>query len=88
MDVIVGVVGWIILGGVAGWLASILTGRRKQSGCLTNIGVGIVGALIGGFIFNFFGGQGLSGLNLTSLLVAIVGAVVLLAVVNLFTRDR
>lgn len=82
------IIGWVILGGLAGWIASILTGRRDQSGCLTNIVVGIVGAFIGGFIFGFFGGQGISGVNLTSFFVAIVGAVVLLAIVNLFTKNR
>jgi len=82
------IIGWIILGGLAGWIASMLTGRRDQSGCLTNIVVGIVGAFIGGFIFDFFGGQGLTGLSFSSFLVAIVGAVVLLAVVNLFTKNR
>lgn len=81
-------IGWMILGGLAGWIASILTGRRDQSGCLTNIVVGVVGALVGGFIFGFFGGQGISGLNLSSFFVAVVGAVILLAVVNLFTNKR
>ncbi len=82
------IIGWIILGGIAGWVASMLTGRRDQSGCLTNIVVGIVGAVIGGFIFGFFGGQGISGINLTSFLVAVLGAVVLLAIINLITNRR
>lgn len=80
------IIGWIILGGLAGWLASIITGRNERQGCLMNIIVGIVGAVIGGAIVGFFGGGGVTGFNLGSLIVAILGAVVLLAVVNFFTR--
>lgn len=80
--------GWLILGGLAGWIASLLTGRKDQQGCLMNIIVGIVGAAIGGAVVGILGGGGVSGFNLWSLIVAVIGAVVLLAVVNLFTRGR
>ena len=81
-----GLIGWIVLGALAGWIASIIMGRNDRMGCITNIVVGIIGAFLGGFIFNLFGGAGITGFNLWSFLVAIVGAVVLLAIVGLFTR--
>jgi uncharacterized membrane protein YeaQ/YmgE (transglycosylase-associated protein family) len=78
-----GIISWIVLGGLAGWLASIITKRNDQMGCLTNIIAGVVGAAVGGWVFSLFGGQGVTGFNLPSLLVAFVGAVIVLAVVNL-----
>ena len=78
-----GMISWIILGGIAGWLASIVTKRNDRMGCITNIIAGVVGAAVGGWVFSLFGGQGVTGFNLPSLLVAFVGAVILLAVVNL-----
>ncbi|MFO0599409.1 MAG: GlsB/YeaQ/YmgE family stress response membrane protein [Myxococcaceae bacterium] len=73
-----GLCGWIILGGLAGWLASIFAGTNARQGLIGNIIVGIVGAFVGGMIFNFFGGYGVTGFNLYSLFVAVVGAVVTL----------
>ncbi len=77
---------WVVLGGVAGWIASIITKRNDRMGCITNILAGIVGAAVGGWLFGLFGGAGVTGFNLYSLLVAVVGAVVVLAVLNLFTK--
>ncbi|UCD41608.1 MAG: GlsB/YeaQ/YmgE family stress response membrane protein [Chloroflexota bacterium] len=77
------ILGWIVLGGIAGWLASIITGRNDRMGCITNIVAGILGAIVGGWIFGLFGGSGVTGFNLGSLIVAVVGAVVVLAVINL-----
>ena len=77
---------WIIFGALAGWIASMVMGKNKQMGAIANIVVGILGALIGGYLMNLFGAQGVTGFNFTSLLVAIVGAVVLLFVVGLFAR--
>jgi uncharacterized membrane protein YeaQ/YmgE (transglycosylase-associated protein family) len=82
------ILGWIVLGGIAGWLASIITGRNDRMGCITNIAAGIVGAIVGGWIFTFFGGSGVSGFNLGSLVVAVVGAVVVLAIINLIFGRR
>jgi uncharacterized membrane protein YeaQ/YmgE (transglycosylase-associated protein family) len=79
---------WIIFGAIAGWIASIVMGRNAQMGALANIVVGIVGALIGGFLMtNVFGAQGVTGFNLTSLIVAILGAIVLLFLVGLVRRS-
>ena len=86
--------GWIVFGGIAGWLASIVTGRNRQQGCLMNIIVGIVGAFIGGLGYSLISGGGLdfgfafSPTSLVGFVVAVVGAVVLLVVVNFFTRKR
>lgn len=82
-----GIIAWIILGALAGWLASIVTGRNDQMGCLTNIAAGIVGAFIGGLIMSLLGGEGVTGFNLYSLLVAFVGAVILLFLIGLVRRD-
>lgn len=76
---------WIVFGALAGWLASILTGSSSRQGCLGNIIVGIVGAFIGGFGYQLITGQSLVvGWNWTAFIVAVIGAVVLLLVLNLF----
>lgn len=73
---------WIIFGGVAGWIASLVMGTDAQQGIILNIVVGIIGASLGGWLFRFFGESGVSGFNLYSFIVAIVGAVVLIAIVR------
>lgn len=78
-----GICSWILFGAIAGWIASLITGRSDRMGCLGNIFVGILGAAIGGAIVGIFGGAGVTGFNLSSFLVAVLGAVVLLAVFNL-----
>lgn len=76
-------IAWIVLGGVSGWIASLLTKRNARMGLLANIVTGVIGAFVGGFIMDFFGKQGVTGLNLWSILVAVVGATVLLVIINL-----
>lgn len=71
------VFGWIILGLFAGWIGSVLMGERQ--GCVMNIVVGIIGALLGGFLFNLAGRTPVTGLNLWSFFVALVGSILLLA---------
>ena len=83
-----GILSWIILGGIAGWLASIVMKRNDQMGCIMNIVAGIVGAFVGGWVFSLFGGASVTGLNLTSLIVAFVGAVIVLGIVNLLFRRK
>ena len=86
--------GWIIVGGLAGWLASIITGRNQRQGCLMNVVVGVVGAFIGGFIYNLITGGGFDLsftpvfdiTSITGFLVALGGAVVLLVLVNFISR--
>lgn len=83
-----GIVSWIILGGLAGWIASIIMKRNESMGIFANIFVGIIGAFIGGLVMNLIGGQGITGFNLPSFLIAIVGSVILLAIVNLVKRGK
>lgn len=71
---------WIIFGGVIGWLASMIMRTDAEQGWLANVVVGILGAIIGGFIARAFGGSGVTGFNLGSFIVALIGAVVLLAI--------
>lgn len=75
---------WIVLGGVAGWLASLITNTRE--GILLDIVVGIVGAVIGGWVMSLFGNSGVSGFNLYSFIVALIGAVILLFIVKAVRR--
>jgi uncharacterized membrane protein YeaQ/YmgE (transglycosylase-associated protein family) len=81
-----GIIAWIILGGIAGWIASMIAGNNARQGVIGNIIVGIVGAFIGGFLFKLFGGQGVTGFNLWSLIVAVAGAVILLLIFRGFRR--
>lgn len=74
---------WLIVGAVAGWLASLVMKTNRRQGLLMDIIVGIVGAFIGGFLFNQFGSAGVTGFNIWSVLVAFVGAVVLLGILRL-----
>jgi uncharacterized membrane protein YeaQ/YmgE (transglycosylase-associated protein family) len=75
---------WIILGGIAGWLASLIV-RGTGLGIIGDIIVGIIGGFIGGIIVGLVGGSGVTGFNIWSLIVAVIGAVVLLLIVRLFT---
>jgi uncharacterized membrane protein YeaQ/YmgE (transglycosylase-associated protein family) len=73
---------WIVLGAIAGWIGSNIAGQGSRVNGWTNVAVGIVGAIIGGLIFNAFGSSGVNGFNLYSILVAVVGSVALLWIVN------
>jgi uncharacterized membrane protein YeaQ/YmgE (transglycosylase-associated protein family) len=79
-----GIIGWIVIGVVAGWLAEQIMGRNH--GLLTNLIVGVVGALLGGFIASNLLGVPVGGFNLITLLVAVGGAVLLLFLVGLVKR--
>ncbi len=85
--------GWIIaiiVGGIAGWLASLVMNRDASMGIVWNIVVGIIGALLGNFLAGaLFGIEGtIQTFNLTGFIIAIIGAIVLLAIVNLVQRGR
>lgn len=77
-----GIISWIILGGVAGWIGSLVMGTDKSQGLGLNIAVGIVGALLGGAVFSFLGNYGITGFNFYSLLVATIGSIIFLWLVN------
>lgn len=80
-----GFIAWIILGALAGWIASMIMKTDAEQGAFANIIVGIIGAVLGGFIMQLFGASGVNGFNLYSILVAIGGAVVLLAIYRAVT---
>ena len=77
-----GILSWIILGAFSGWIASIIMKKDASMGAFANIFTGIVGAFIGGAVFNFFGGYEVTGLNLHSVIVSVVGACILLLLIN------
>ena len=78
---------WIIVGGIAGWLASIVMKTNRQQGCLTDIIVGVLGGIIGGFVLDQLGIAGeVTGFNLSSIIVAFIGAVILLGLLRLIQR--
>ena len=72
------ILAWILMGAVAGWLASLVMKTDAEQGAIANILIGIVGAVIGGFLFDLLGASGVTGFNIYSLLVATVGAIVLI----------
>jgi uncharacterized membrane protein YeaQ/YmgE (transglycosylase-associated protein family) len=76
---------WVIFGGIAGWVASLITGSDR--GVVGDIIVGILGAVLGGWLFSLLGGRGVTGFNLPSLIVAILGSVLLIWIVHAFRRD-
>jgi uncharacterized membrane protein YeaQ/YmgE (transglycosylase-associated protein family) len=81
---------WLLFGALVGWLASIVMHTDARQGALLNIVVGILGALIGGWLFGILTGHAITindgVFNLTALVISFVGAVVLLGIVNLVTR--
>lgn len=77
---------WIVFGALVGWIASMIMGTNQQQGGLANIVIGMLGALIGGFVARSLGGAGVTGFNIVSFIVSLIGAVILIAVVKLFTH--
>lgn len=84
-----GIIAWLIFGGLAGWVASMIMKTDAQQGLLLNIIVGIVGAFVGGWLFALFTNRpNQFDFNIGSFVVAVIGAVVLLAVLNFFRRGK
>ncbi len=81
------IITWIVLGALAGWIASMITGTNERVNGVTNIVVGIIGAFIGGLILQLLGVSAAGGFNLASLLTAVLGAIILLSLVKAFRRD-
>lgn len=77
---------WIIFGTLVGWIASIIMKTDPEQGAILNIVVGVVGAVVGGWLMSALGGGGITGFNFYSFLVALLGAVVLIAVVKMLRR--
>jgi len=72
-----GIISWIILGLIAGWIGSKIV-NKTGAGMTTDIALGVVGAIVGGFLFSLFGSTGVTGLNVWSLIVAVIGSIVVL----------
>ena len=83
-----GILTWILVGLVAGALAKLIMPGDDPGGIIVTILIGIAGAFIGGFVFGLFGAGGVTGFNLGSIIVAIVGALILLAVYRLIVGSR
>ena len=78
---------WIVLGLISGYIGSMLSNRRGE-GIVLDILLGVAGAFTGGFLFRLFGASGVTGLNIYSVIVSVIGAVVLLSIYHLFRRRR
>jgi uncharacterized membrane protein YeaQ/YmgE (transglycosylase-associated protein family) len=81
------VIVWIILGVIAGFIASKIVNRSGE-GMILDIVLGIVGGVVGGWLFSFFGAEGVTGFNLYSMVVAIIGAIVVLVIYHAVTGRR
>lgn len=81
---------WLIVGGIVGWIASLIMRTDAQQGILLNVIVGIVGAFIGGWLISPLVGTGTinDGFSIGSFVVSLLGAIILLAIVNLFRRGK
>lgn len=72
------ILAWVVFGAIVGWFASVLMKTNRSQGLLMDIVLGIIGAFLGGLVMNLFGQPGVSGFNLYSFIVALVGAVILI----------
>ncbi len=79
-----GIILWIVFGALVGWIASAI--MKSNDGVLMDIVIGIVGAVIGGWLMNALGQSGVTGFNLYSLIVAVIGSMVLIAIVRAIRR--
>ncbi|MDD2861782.1 MAG: GlsB/YeaQ/YmgE family stress response membrane protein [Acidiphilium sp.] len=82
-----GIIAWLVLGLIAGFIASKLVNRQGE-GLILDMVLGIIGAIVGGFIFNAFGSVGVTGFNIYSLIVAVIGAVVVLVIYHALVGGR
>jgi uncharacterized membrane protein YeaQ/YmgE (transglycosylase-associated protein family) len=82
------IIGWIVMGAIVGWIASMLTSNNARMGIITNIIIGVVGAFLGGWLMSLIGKTGITGFNIQSFLVALLGAVILLIITNALSGRR
>jgi uncharacterized membrane protein YeaQ/YmgE (transglycosylase-associated protein family) len=82
-----GLISWIVFGALAGWVASLIAGTNDRQGCLTNIVVGVIGAFIGGLVVNLITQEPVViGWSIGSFVVAVIGALILLALLRAVRR--
>ena len=84
----IGIISWIVVGLIAGVLGKLIMPGRDPGGFLLTIVIGMIGALVGGFVVQLLGGAGVTGFNLWSILVATLGAIILLALYRVFASRR
>ena len=80
-------IGWIVLGLIAGFIASKIVNKQGE-GLILDILLGVIGAVVGGYLFSIFGAKGVDGVNIYSMLVAVVGAVIVLIIYHAVTGRR
>ena len=83
-----GILGWILLGGIAGWIGKSVTGIGSNKGCIFNIVIGVIGSVVGGMIFSWLGEESVTGFNPWSLFVATVGAIAFLWIASLLGAGK
>ena len=83
-----GIITWIVVGGLAGWVASIITKTNADQGLVGNIVAGIIGGVVGGFLLRILGGSGFTGFNIWSFVVALFGAVIVLSTWKALSKKR
>ena len=81
------IIGWIVFGLIAGFIASKLVNKTGQ-GLVLDIVLGVVGAVVGGWVFTFFGADGVTGFNIYSMVVAVVGAIIVLVIYHAIAGRR
>lgn len=81
------IITWLILGALAGWFASMIMKTDASQGLRDDVILGVLGAFVGGFVMNLLGQPGVSGLNIYSMVVAVIGAIILIAVGRMFRRS-
>jgi uncharacterized membrane protein YeaQ/YmgE (transglycosylase-associated protein family) len=81
------IIAWLVVGLIAGWIGSMIVNRRGE-GLIMDIVLGVIGAFVGGFLFQTFGHTGVNGINLYSIFVAVIGAVVVLVIYHAIARPR
>ena len=84
----ISVTSWIIVGAIAGWLASLLMGRDMRGGCCGLVLLGMLGAVLGGIVFRLAGGAPITGVNIYSIVVAVVGSLILIALARAASGHR
>lgn len=84
-----GIISWLVVGAIAGWLAGYLVKGDESMGVIGHIVLGIVGAVVGGFVAGAItGGDYITGINITTIVVAVIGAVIVVLIVNALSRRR
>ena len=78
-----GIISWIVVGLIAGLLAKLIMPGDDPGGIIVTLLIGVAGAFVGGFVFSFLGGTGVTGFNIWSILVATLGAIILLSIYRL-----